>query len=352
MSRDPLRVRRFPADQAALRAAGPALYSWKRQVARRTASARRRAGFWRKRLPIYGRSLGDSAFTATDRRPVRHRRPSSGSSPVPPPVVLALPKPPDACRLSAPPRRARRHRSWRDLPSPSCLLAALAGLRHAAATLHIVSIDSSARSPRSRRDRATTPLARQLDASPRRGSRSPPERVYLSSTTNDSLYTLDLSRPPLRSWVPTATCGRLHGWSTSPHETLYGASSHNVGCSVITSPGPRRSSAPWAHVGHDLGWNPLLACVRDHSATDSLYTMDLATGAATLVGPLGGPTNRRPRLPPLTGTCSSSSNSTTPSTAEHGDGCRHADRLDCFLQPLGLRTSTARCPRAPGFAIE
>lgn len=120
--------------------------------------------------------------------------------------------------------------------------------------------------------------------------------VYLTSTSNDALFTLD---------VPTGTATLvgaygdaaivMHGLEYVPAtDTLYGVSSHDNGLYVIN-----KATGAASLVGttgltsfSNLGWNPDTGVMYlTNSGTDSLYTLNLATGAATLIGPLNGPTN-------------------------------------------------------------
>ncbi|MEZ5962293.1 MAG: hypothetical protein R3F56_00475 [Planctomycetota bacterium] len=120
--------------------------------------------------------------------------------------------------------------------------------------------------------------------------------MYLTSTGNDSLYSLDLD-------TGTATLIGAYGNSAlvmhglefdSSTGQLYGVSSHDnglysidkvtgaatlIGTSGLTS---------FTNLCYDSRANIMWAT---NSGTDSFYRMDLTSGAATLVGALSGPTN-------------------------------------------------------------
>ena len=120
--------------------------------------------------------------------------------------------------------------------------------------------------------------------------------VYLSSTTNDSLYTLDLltgTATLVGAYGDAAVV--MHGLEYVPStNTLYGASSHNGGLYVINQATGAATLVGTSGLTSftNLGWNSATSVMyATNSGSDSFYTIDLATGAATLVGPLGGPTN-------------------------------------------------------------
>lgn len=120
--------------------------------------------------------------------------------------------------------------------------------------------------------------------------------MYLTSTGNDSLYTLDLT-------TATATLVGAYGNAAlvmhglefdSSTNTLYGVSSHDNGLYTIdkttglatlvgTSGLTSFSNLAYDSV-HDVMYST-------NSGTDSFYTMDRATGLTTLIGTLNGPTN-------------------------------------------------------------
>jgi DNA-binding beta-propeller fold protein YncE len=120
--------------------------------------------------------------------------------------------------------------------------------------------------------------------------------VYVTSTTNDSLYTLDLPTGTATLAGPYGDAAIvMHGIEYVPTtDTLYGVSQHNNGLYVID-----KTTGTATLVGTsgltsftNLGWNSATSIMyATNSGTDSFYTIDLATGAATLVGPLAGPTN-------------------------------------------------------------
>jgi DNA-binding beta-propeller fold protein YncE len=120
--------------------------------------------------------------------------------------------------------------------------------------------------------------------------------VYLTSTGNDSLYTLDL---PTGNATLVGAYGDpavvMHGLEYVPAtDTLYGVSSHNNGLYVIDKTTGAATLVGTSTLASftNLGWNSDTGVMyATNSGTDSLYTINLATGAATLVGPLAGPTN-------------------------------------------------------------
>ncbi|MCU0688242.1 MAG: hypothetical protein MUE97_00655 [Phycisphaerales bacterium] len=123
--------------------------------------------------------------------------------------------------------------------------------------------------------------------------------LWLTSTSNDSLYTLDVA-------TGTATLvGTYDGSTTSPivmhglewdstTGTLWASSSHNGGLySVNTSTGVATlvgltGLSSFTNLVHDPVANKLYAT---NGSTDSFYEIDRTTGAATLIGTLLGPTN-------------------------------------------------------------
>ncbi|MET0552506.1 MAG: hypothetical protein ABW221_05685 [Vicinamibacteria bacterium] len=179
------------------------------------------------------------------------------------------------------------------------VLTAAAATSHAGSNPHLVAIDSSrAFSEIDAATGAKTPLGTaSANAATTAGlAVGPSNVVYLSSTTNDSLYTLDLltgTATLVGAYGDPAIV--MHGLEYVPSTgTLYGASSHNGGLYVID-----QSTGAATLVGTsgltsftNLGWNSATGVMyATNSGTDGLYTMDLATGAATPVGPLLGPTN-------------------------------------------------------------
>jgi DNA-binding beta-propeller fold protein YncE len=120
--------------------------------------------------------------------------------------------------------------------------------------------------------------------------------VWVTSTSNDSLYTLDLA-------TGTATLVGAYGDAAivmhgleyvEATDTLYGLSSHNNGLYNINKTTGAATLVGTSSLTSftNLGWNSVTSVMyATNSGTDSLYTINLATGAATLVGALGGPTN-------------------------------------------------------------
>ena len=120
--------------------------------------------------------------------------------------------------------------------------------------------------------------------------------MYLTSTGNDSLYTLDLA-------TGTATLIGAYGnpslvmhgleLDTSTAQ-LYGVSQHDNGLYAID-----RNTGAATLIGTsglssftNLGYDSINRVMyATNSGADSFYRMHLATGAATLIGPLTGPTN-------------------------------------------------------------
>ncbi|NUP96695.1 MAG: hypothetical protein HUU28_11080 [Planctomycetaceae bacterium] len=122
------------------------------------------------------------------------------------------------------------------------------------------------------------------------------DTIYVTSTGNDSLYTLDLSTGTatlVGGYGSTAFV--MHGleFDTSTN-TLYGVSSHDNGLYTInTSTGfatliGTSGLSSFTNLGYDSTNDVLYAT---NSGTDSFYSIDRATGAATLIGALTGPTN-------------------------------------------------------------
>lgn len=122
--------------------------------------------------------------------------------------------------------------------------------------------------------------------------------LFLSSTSTDSLYTLDVN-------TGTATLVGAFGDSTivmhgleadTSTGLLYGASGGGGNFNlytidkttgVATVVGPLGLTS-FTNLVYDPTTNTMFAT---NSNTDSWYTIDRTTGAATLVGPLNGPTN-------------------------------------------------------------
>lgn len=120
--------------------------------------------------------------------------------------------------------------------------------------------------------------------------------MYLTSTGNDSLYTLDLA-------TGTATLigayGNpalvMHGLEyDSSTGRLYGVSSNDNGLYAIdkTTGAATLIGTSGLTSFTNLGFNSITNVMyATNSGADSFYSMDLTTGAATLIGPLSGPTN-------------------------------------------------------------
>lgn len=120
--------------------------------------------------------------------------------------------------------------------------------------------------------------------------------VYLSSTGNDSLYTLDLGTGTatlVGAYGDSAIV--MHGLEYVPAtDTLYGESSHNGGLYEIN-----KTTGAATLIGtsgltsfSNLGWNSTTGVMYlTNSGADSLYTVNLGTGATTLIGPLVTSTN-------------------------------------------------------------
>lgn len=121
--------------------------------------------------------------------------------------------------------------------------------------------------------------------------------VYLTSTGNDSLYTLDLATATatlVGAYGDSAIV--MHGLEYVPATgKLYGVSSHNNGLYDIN---PATGVATLIGTSGlssftNLGWDSTngIMYATNSSTPENLYTMNLATGAVTLVGALSGPTN-------------------------------------------------------------
>lgn len=124
------------------------------------------------------------------------------------------------------------------------------------------------------------------------------DTIYLSSSGNDSLYTLDVT-------TGTATLVGAYGdssvvmhgieWDTSTG-TMYAASGGggnfnaytiNPATGAGTLLGPMGVSS-FTNLGYDSINNVMYAT---NSGTDAFYSFNRTTGALTLIGSLGGPTN-------------------------------------------------------------
>jgi len=144
----------------------------------------------------------------------------------------------------------------------------------------------------------------------------PSNTVYVSSTGNDSLYTVDLGTGTatlVGAYGDSAIV--MHGLEYVPAtNTLYGVSSHNNGLYEIN-----QSTGVATLIGtstlssfSNLGWNSTTGIMYlTNSGADSLYTINLATGATTLVGALNTSTNPNGvTYDPDTGTLYMADNST------------------------------------------
>lgn len=120
--------------------------------------------------------------------------------------------------------------------------------------------------------------------------------LYLSSSGNDSLFTVHIpsgTATLVGAYGDTAVV--MHGLEYVPAtDKLFGVSSHNNGLYEIN-----KTTGVATLVGTtglssftNLGWNSTTGVMyATNSGSDSLYTIDLATAAVTLVGALSGPTN-------------------------------------------------------------
>ena len=140
--------------------------------------------------------------------------------------------------------------------------------------------------------------------------------LFLTSTGNDSLYTLDLATGTatlVGAYGDSAIV--MHGLEYVPAtNTLYGASSHNGGLYEINQATGAATLIGTSGLSSfsNLGWNSDTGVMYlTNSGTDSFYSINLATGAVTLIGPLSGPTNPNGlAYDPLTGTLYLVDNST------------------------------------------
>jgi DNA-binding beta-propeller fold protein YncE len=116
--------------------------------------------------------------------------------------------------------------------------------------------------------------------------------VYVTSSGNDSLYTLDIvtgAATLVGAYGDSAVV--MHGLEVGPGGNLYGASSHNGGLYSIN-----KTTGAATLIGTtgltsfcNLGWDSSTNTMwMTNSGTDSFYSVNLATGAASLVGVLGG----------------------------------------------------------------
>jgi DNA-binding beta-propeller fold protein YncE len=121
------------------------------------------------------------------------------------------------------------------------------------------------------------------------------DRIYLTSTSLDSVFELDLATGNATLIGPYGPDVVMHGieWDSSTN-TLYAASSTpNAFYKVDTSTGAATligniGLTSFNNLGYDSD-NDVMYMT--NSNTDSLYRINRATGVPTLVGALGGPTN-------------------------------------------------------------
>jgi DNA-binding beta-propeller fold protein YncE len=124
----------------------------------------------------------------------------------------------------------------------------------------------------------------------------PGNTVFLTSTGNDALFTLDL---PTGTATLVGSYGDpaivMHGLEYVPAtSTLYGVSSHNNGLYTINQSTGQPTLVGTSTLSSftNIAWHATNGVMyATNTGTDSFYSIDLATGAATLIGSLGGPTN-------------------------------------------------------------
>lgn len=118
--------------------------------------------------------------------------------------------------------------------------------------------------------------------------------IYLSSTGNDSLYTLNPvtfeatlvgsygdSTVVMHGLEIDSSTGNLYGGSAG---NLYSINKATGLATLIGSTG----LTTFTNLGYNAANNTMYM---SNSGTDSFYSIDLNTAAATLIGPLNGPTN-------------------------------------------------------------
>jgi len=120
--------------------------------------------------------------------------------------------------------------------------------------------------------------------------------VYVSSSGNDSLYTLDLATGNatlVGAYGDSAIV--MHGLEyVAATGKMYGMSSHNNGLyDINVSTGAATLIGTTGLTSFsNLGWNSDTSTMyMTNSGADSFYTIDLNSGSATLISSLGGPTN-------------------------------------------------------------
>jgi DNA-binding beta-propeller fold protein YncE len=120
--------------------------------------------------------------------------------------------------------------------------------------------------------------------------------VWVSSTGNDSLWTLDLATGDVTlvgAYGNTSLV--MHGleWDSSTN-TLYGMSSHDGGLYTIDTTNGLATLVGTTGLAsfHNLGYNSDTDTMfMTNSGTDSSYTIDRSNASVTLLGALTGPTN-------------------------------------------------------------
>ena len=120
--------------------------------------------------------------------------------------------------------------------------------------------------------------------------------TYVTSSSNDSLFTLDLNTFAATLVGPYGDpTVVMHGleYDTSTG-TLYGASTGNVytinkttGQATIVGPHGQNTTG-FLNLGYNSDTDVMYGT---HTSTDEFFSVNRATGLATLIGALGGPTN-------------------------------------------------------------
>ncbi len=121
--------------------------------------------------------------------------------------------------------------------------------------------------------------------------------VYVTSSSNDSLYTLDVTTgaATLVGAYGVEAAVVMHGleWNDN-NSTLYGSSSHNGGLYTINT---TTGAATLVGTNGLTSFNNLVFAQNTNtmygtnSSTDSFYSVDLSTGGYSLIGLIGGSTN-------------------------------------------------------------
>ncbi len=122
--------------------------------------------------------------------------------------------------------------------------------------------------------------------------------VYLTSTSLDSVFTLDLvtgTATLIGAYDPSVPAIVMHGLEYDDSTgILYGVSSHNNGLyNIDKTTGAATligtsSLTSFSNLGYNSDTNVMYST---NSGTDSFYLMDRSTGGVTLIGALSGPTN-------------------------------------------------------------